>query len=196
MMDIWELDKLELFLVFFIPGFISVKVYDLLVPRERRDFSKSLYEIMGYSALNFAALSWLIILTLSESFYIDHKFWYFLSLFFVMFVAPTLWPFVFLKLSTWTPIAKYIIHPFGKPWDFVFSKNKGFWVIVHLTNGEKIGGLLSTNSFVSSYPYEEEIYLEKVWKLDEEGKRFIEPIERSKGIIILEKEISRVELFE
>ena len=30
-----------LFLVFFVPGFISLKVYDLFIPSERRDFSKS-----------------------------------------------------------------------------------------------------------------------------------------------------------
>jgi len=51
-----------------------------------------------------------------------------------------------------------------------------------------------TNSFASSYPAEEQIYIEEVWDLDEKGK-FIKPIERSKGIIISEKEISSVEFF-
>jgi len=43
-MDIWQIDKLVLFLVFFIPGFISIRVYDSLVPSERRDLSKSLFD--------------------------------------------------------------------------------------------------------------------------------------------------------
>jgi hypothetical protein len=37
--DVWGADKLTLFVIFFLPGFISMKVYDLLVPGERRDFS-------------------------------------------------------------------------------------------------------------------------------------------------------------
>lgn len=193
-MDVWQIDKLVLFLVFFIPGFISTKVYDLLVPSERRDFSKSLFEIVGYSALNFAALLWLIVLIHSGNFYDDHRTYYFLSLFFVMFVAPSLWPFVFLKLSSWPPIAKHVVHPIQKPWDYVFGKRRSFWVIVHLRDGRRIGGKFDTSSFASSNPAEEQIYLEEVWELDEKG-RFIKPIERSGGIIILGEDITAVELF-
>jgi hypothetical protein len=49
-----------LFLIFFIPGFITLKVYDLLVSAEAPDFSKSLFDAVAYSSLNFAALLWLI----------------------------------------------------------------------------------------------------------------------------------------
>ena len=44
---------LGLFLIFFIPGFITLKVYDLLIPGEPRDFSKSLFDAIAYSSLNF-----------------------------------------------------------------------------------------------------------------------------------------------
>lgn len=193
-MNFWQIDKLMLFLIFFIPGFISIKVYDLLVPSERRDFSKSLYEVIGYSTLNFAALSWLIILIHSENFYVAHKGWYFIFLLLIICIAPALWPILFFKLSSWEPIAKHIIHPLKKPWDFVFGKKEAYWVIVHLKDKRKIGGKFAKNSFASSYPSEEQIYLEEVWKLDKAGK-FIRPIKRSKGIIILGKEISSVEFF-
>jgi len=109
-------------------------------------------------------------------------------------VSPILWPILFLKLSTWKPISKYIIHPIQKPWDYVFGKREAFWIIIHLKDRRKIGGKFGTSSFSSSYPSEEQIYLEEVWKLDENGK-FIGPIERSKGIIILGKEILSIEFF-
>jgi len=92
------------------------------------------------------------------------------------------------------PIAKHIIHPFKKPWDFVFGKKEAYWVIVHLKDKRKIGGKFAKNSFASSYPSEEQIYLEEVWTLDENGK-FKEPLKRSGGIIILGKEILAVEFF-
>jgi len=193
-MDLWDINKLVLFLIFFIPGFISIKVYDLFIPRERRDFSKSLFEVMGYSALNFAALSWLIILIHSDNFYSANKVIYFLFLFIIIFIIPIIWPLVFLKLSSWHPISKRIIHPILKPWDYVFGKRQCYWAIVHLMNGKKIGGRYDKNSFASSYPAEEQIYLEQVWHLDDKGA-FIKPVERSGGIIILGKDISCLEFF-
>ena len=38
------------FWLFFVPGFISIKVYDLLVPTERRPFQNTLAEAIAYSA--------------------------------------------------------------------------------------------------------------------------------------------------
>ena len=194
-MDIWQIDKLTLFLFFFIPGFISIKIYDLLVPSERRDYSKSLFEIISYSAINFAALSWLIILIHSENFYINHVILYLFSIFFILLVAPILWPFFILKLFSWKPIANLIVHPIQKPWDYVFGKKRPYWLIVHLKDGRKIGGKFDYKSFASSNPAEEQIYLEELWKLDNDGK-FLEPVERTKGIIILSAEILSIEFFE
>ena len=67
-MNIWEPEKIILFLALFMPGFISIKVYELIVATKHREFSKSILEAIGYSVLNFAVLSWLIILTLLRNF--------------------------------------------------------------------------------------------------------------------------------
>jgi hypothetical protein len=40
-MNIWEVDKLIIFIAFVIPGFISIKVYDLFVPTERREIGEN-----------------------------------------------------------------------------------------------------------------------------------------------------------
>ena len=45
-MDFMDVNQVVLFLIFFIPGFISLKVYDLFIPSERRDFSKSFFEAL------------------------------------------------------------------------------------------------------------------------------------------------------
>jgi len=193
-MDIWQIDKLVLFLIFFIPGFISIKIYDLLIPGEKRDFSKSLFEVMGFSSINFAALSWLIILIHSKNFYIDHKLWYFLFLLLIFFIIPVLWPIVLLKVLSFPSIAKHVISPILKPWDYVFGKRERSWVIVHLRDGRRIGGKYDKKSFASSYPAEEQIYLEEIWELDDKGA-FKKPVNRSNGIIILGKDISLVEFF-
>jgi hypothetical protein len=194
-MDIWNADKLALFLVFVLPGFISMKVYDLMVPGEPRDASKSLFEAISFSTLNFAALFWLIALIQSDDFYRKHFILYALSIVLIMVVVPACWPFAFLKLSSWRPIARHLVHPIRKPWDYVFGKREPFWVIVHLHNGQRIGGRFDVQSFASSDPADEQIYLEAVWVLDEQG-RFLRPVERSRGIIIMKDEIRAVEFFE
>jgi len=194
-MAIWQPDNFSSFLIFFIPGFVSLKVYDSLVPSERRDFSKSFFEAISYSAINFAFFYPLIILIDTPSFYQAHKYLYLLSIAFIIFIMPILWPKIYLKALSWKPISNQIIHPFLKPWDFKFNKREPAWIIVHLKDGRRIGGEFSQNSFASSYPAEEQIYLEKVWELDEDGN-FQKAIERSKGIIILKDEIAAVEFFE
>ncbi len=192
-MEIWEVDKLVLFLIFFIPGFISIKIYNSIIPTQPRDSTIYLLDAIGFSALNFAAMSWLILIIHSNGFYKYHSFWYSFLLLFILLVAPIIWPFVIKKLRTWKPLAKIFLHPIGKPWDYVFGKKSSFWVIIHLKDGRSIGGKFDTESFASSFPSEEQIYLEEVWYL--ENKKFKNPIPRSKGIIVLKDEISSIEFF-
>jgi len=45
-MNIWETDKLIVFLLFVIPGFISLKTYELLIPNEQKDSSKQLIDAL------------------------------------------------------------------------------------------------------------------------------------------------------
>ncbi|HYA15333.1 MAG TPA: DUF6338 family protein [Syntrophales bacterium] len=193
-MDIWKIDKLILFLIFFIPGFLSLKIYDWLVASEKRDFSKSLFEVIGYSAINFASLFWLIILIHRANFYERHFILYFFALLLILFIIPICWPFIFITLSKTKLLAKYLIHPWPKPWDFVFASKESFWIIVHLKDGKKIGGKYDTKSFTSSYPVEEQLYIEEIWDLDEDG-RFKQPVERSRGMIFFKDDILAVEFF-
>ncbi len=85
-------------------------------------------------------------------------------------------------------------HPTQSPWDYVFSQRKSYWVIVTLKDGVQIAGLYSSNSFASSAPSPEQIYLEQSWKLnDSEG--FEREHNQTDGVIIISSEISHIELF-
>lgn len=193
-MDQWQMSTIPLFLIFFVPGFVSMKVYDLLIAGERRDFSRAVLEAMGYGALNFAALSWLIIIAQSAGFFRDYKIAYYIVMFLILFITPVLWPILYLRLSSLPSVAKYIVHPVRSPWDYVFGKREPFWVIVHLRDGRRIGGKFATASFASSAPYPESLYMEELWEIDEKG-RFVKRIERSRGMIVFEKEMLGVEFF-
>jgi uncharacterized protein DUF6338 len=107
-----------------------------------------------------------------------------------LFISPIIWPISYLKIAEWEPIKNRILHPFPTSWDYVFSKRNEEWVIVHLKDGRTIGGLFASKSFASSYPAKEQIYIEDVWKLDDNGK-FEKSLNNS--LLILNDEIMGIE---
>ncbi len=183
-----------LFAAFFLPGFVSVRVYDLLVPGERRDFSSALLEVGAYSALNYALLFWPIAWALSAEPVASRLWTLYLLVMVVLIVAPAIWPYIYIKLAASGTLRGMVRHPTLKAWDFVFAKRQPHWVIVHLKDGRMIGGKFGSGSFASSSPAEEQLYVEQLWKLDECGK-FQAAVEDSEGIVVLRDEIAAVELF-
>ena len=195
-MNILNLNGLLITFMFFLPGFISLKTYDLFVPSDRRDFSKQFLDAIAYSLVNFVILIPLFELFLTS---LGKNNWLFVWLYGVIFalIGPIFWAFIYIHLAKYKFVSKHIVAPIKKPWDWFFAKKEPLWAIVELSDGRKIGGIFAENSYTSSYPAEEQIYLEKVWKLDKEGKFFKNgEIKGSKGIIILSKDISSIEFFE
>jgi hypothetical protein len=160
-------------------------------PSERRDFSKSVFDAIAYSALNYAALYLLIVWMRSGRMNLPA---YAVSALLVLIVFPILWPFLWIRLLSTRVFAKYFVHPIQRPWDHVFGLRKSYWMIVHLKDHRRIGGLFDKASFASSHPAEPQIYMEQVWRLDE-NDRFIEPVDRSEGIVLLGEDILAIELF-
>jgi hypothetical protein len=193
-MNPFSSETLRLILIFFVPGFISIKIYDLYVPSERRDFSKSLLEAVSFSCINFALLYWPIVTIHSNGFQNNHPAYYYLLALVMLFISPIFWPIIFSKITNLTFFRNKLIDPILKPWDRLFSQRKSFWVIVHLNDGRLIGGKYGQNSFTSTYPADEQIFFEEVWKLDHNGK-FLEKIEHSHGIIISKDNFQLIEFF-
>ncbi|WAB92009.1 DUF6338 family protein [Pseudomonas citronellolis] len=191
-MDIWESDKLILFIAFAIPGFISIKFYQLFFPGTARPVSEQLIDAVAYSCINYAALFWLIVQVEGSALKEVHIWLYYLFYVFVLFLAPGIWVLAWKWLRTRDIFQRNAPHPIQKPWDFVFKQRRCYWVIVYLKNGEKIAGKFADKSFASSAPAEEQLYLEEVW-LESDGI-LDRPVKQSEGVLIMTSEISRVEL--
>lgn len=192
MADLLELEKLYLFIIFFIPGFISLKIWSLIVPTENRKTSDYFFDIISYSAINFAALFWLIYIIIKNEYALCVNI---ILTIIVLLVAPVLWPIIISWILKSGKLKGKIVHPTPKAWDFFFSQGEPCFMLIHLKSGKYIGGLYSGKSFASSFPHPEDIYLEEVWKVDEQGK-FKNKIESSKGILINREFINYIELFE
>jgi|HubBroStandDraft_1064217.scaffolds.fasta_scaffold207930_2 hypothetical protein len=183
---------LALFLFFFVLGFITLKVYDLLIPGEQRDFSKSLFDAVAYSSLNFAAFFWLIAIVRSGK--LAPWQWY-SGTFFLLIVMPAIWPFLYLRIRKLPLVAERFGSPNVSAWDEVFAKRTECWVIVRLKDQRQIGGFYGPRSFASRSPAPLAIYIEEVWQVDADGGFTGRMMGSSSGIFIMGSEILAVEFF-
>lgn len=191
-MDILDKGKLFLFVLFIMPGFISMRVYRLFHPAPDNDTSKILIDVVSYSCINYALLLVPIYLVETNNIFNTHPFLYYVFYLFVLIIIPVLLPILLLKVRQNPIIRQKLPHPMARAWDYFFSTNQCCWVLVTLKNGKKYGGLYSYNSFATSRPEPEQLYLEQHWALDENGDLDHE-LTDTLGILILTNEIESVE---
>jgi hypothetical protein len=67
-------------------------------------------------------------------------------------------------------------------------------MLIHLKDGQIIGGLYAYESAASSYPESEDLYLQEVWEIDNKGK-FTKPIEGTMGLLVSYNTVDFIELF-
>lgn len=163
-----------------------------MVPSEPRDFSKSLFDAVAYSSLNFAALLWLVGILRSGA--LAGWEWY-AAMFFLLIGVPAVWPVVFLAIRRLPLVARRVASPNARVWDDVFSARIPYWIIVHLKDGRRIGGLYGGRSFTSHSPAPPEIYLEEVWRVSEDGGFTGVRVDSTSGILVMGTEILALEFF-
>ncbi len=202
----WNIDALMVFAIFFIPGFVTLSFYNFFSAKPSPKWSESFFEVVAYSIVNFiilypigflikhetvSPLSWISVLINWQDFYSVYGSWcYYVLLIVALLIAPILWSVIFIQLMKYRP-ERLKIQSILKPWDYMFSKDEGCFVLVHLKNKKTIAGKYSTKSFASSYPANEQIYLEEVWKRDANGQ-FVKKI-NNEGMLIFGDEISSIE---
>ncbi|MCM7097221.1 DUF6338 family protein [Enterobacter kobei] len=193
-MELLDYSKLMIFILFVIPGFISLKIYEILQPSIKRESSKLVIDAIAYSCINYAAwgipLYYMItteILSLSSLFF-------YIYLFLLLIIFPIINPIVLNKLRKCRFISDKLPHPTGRPWDYFFSLKQSCWVIVTMKDGSQVAGAYKNNAFASSCPEPEQIYLSEHWVLNSDGG-FERPRNDTLGIIILSSEIKTLEFF-
>lgn len=191
-MDIWETDKLLLFITFVVPGFISLKAYELLTPRAPKKSADQLIDAVAYSSVNYALLFWPISLIERSNVQLTFPNLYTLFYVCVLLVAPIGWAFLVRWLRLSKRVQAALPHPTEKPWDYVFSKKVPYWVIVTLRDGKQIAGKYDSESFASNSPAAEQIYLEETWVLNADGG-FERPRVNTAGIMITGPDITSLE---
>lgn len=78
---------------------------------------------------------------------------------------------------------KVLYDPTPGAWDFAFSRDEPCFIRILTGEGRWVGGWFSGASFAASYPEPLEIYIERAWILDEDG-RFSAEQEPPAGIYV------------
>jgi Family of unknown function (DUF6338) len=189
-------DDIPMFLLFFIPGFISMKVYNLLVPAYKVNFIDKLFETLAYSGLNYIFFILAIFKFADDpEFEKEHPYIMIFAIMFIMAIMPVLWALFFYRLAKSNSFSKYIIYPATTAWQFTFvKKNSREKILVTFKNGTTKGGIFHKKSFGGKNAPNKDIFIEEEWQV--EGARFIKPIHESKGVFISGDEIVTVEFYD
>ena len=67
-------------------------------------------------------------------------------------------------------------------------------MLIHLNDGNMVGGFLGEGSYATSFPNDGDLYLKAVYSINENGE-FGKPIEDTKGLLIRKDQYSYIELF-
>ena len=85
-----------------------------------------------------------------------------------------------------------LVHPTPSAWDWTFEDLGEQFVLVALKDGSYIGGLMGSDSFVSSDPTERDIYIQQIYDIDDPNNW--NP--RNHGVLITGGEISTIEFWQ
>jgi len=174
----FDQSHLLLFIVFVLPGFISLRIWSLIVPRTERTLKDELLDAFGFGLLNAV-----IAVPLFGSIAPDQK-WLAYALAVLAFILlPALWPFLIDWILRLLQAVNVIPLQSHNAWDGLFLRRDPYFMIIHFDDGRRIGAYYGSQSIASLYPNSGYIYVEKLWYLDEHGK-FVSEIPDSKGIVL------------
>ncbi|HBI7094621.1 DUF6338 family protein [Clostridium perfringens] len=192
------LENIALLIIWIMPGFISIKVWSMLVASTRKKASEIIIECIISSFFNIIVYQ-VGLLVLADNIYIEGT-WFVACIL----ILPVIWPIMLKKIMDKNFIKNKIIDPVPKAWDKLFQRGEDMYLIIHMNDGKKIGGYYGKKSYASSYPEMEDIYIEEVWELeierdeenDTEELALKNKIDGSKGAWVSKNDFKYIEFFE
>lgn len=182
--------------IFVLPGFIINGIISAFNPTQKLSEGVLLLKCLLYSIIHCAIWGWLykVIFTIENKY--PKTYWFVLVV--ATIIAATIIA-VTIGLVQQKQIIRNIIshfnlqisHSVPNSWDYCFSRNNSSWIIVTLTDDKMVYGWFSTKSFASSDSDERDIFIEKIYSVDE-NNNWIE-IASSEGIYIPKEQIKTIE---
>jgi hypothetical protein len=195
--DLFQPAILLPFLTYVIPGFIVWIIIQGRIPRGEQRFNDALLEILAYGFVN--AMIWTFVgrapitwtawpTTVAGA----------ALLVATVFATPIIIAILYQDLLNLLVRGGIILPLEPRAWERLFLHvlpKKAYAVLVTLQNGTKLGGAFVGEGYAGMYPYERDLFLGEVWKIDAQG-RFEARIRGTEGVYIDKSDILYVELFD
>lgn len=188
-----SLDAIYIAFVFVVPGYIISCFRAHFVTGRKPTRPDYFVRLLTLSALNFTISGWAIYLAFAwDTGPVART----LVWLFVLGVSPVAigiisgmgsqreWP---RNLYGWIGLSP--LHYIPTSWDYQFSKQAAWWVLVVLKNDTKFAGYWSGKSFASSEPEERDVLIEQVFEIPDEGPW----TPTNKSVLITSGEIRSIE---
>jgi hypothetical protein len=199
-MTVSSFDVVFYTLAFLVPGFICDSVLSVFVRRRTVAHETSLLRFLTLSAVNYGLWSWLIYLMAKSNFFIQSPVHGASAWVLIVFISPVGLGAVLGLLSQRNAFrglleryGVYTVHPIPTAWDYFFSNRTPVWVLVTTTDNDRVAGRFGAASFASSDRFERDLYIETVYRVEEEGPWTEVPMNR--GIWIPGKQIKHIEFW-
>lgn len=177
-----DFGSIEIFIAFFLPGFIVIRVYETFLPSAESKWTERIPEAVSYSALYYAATLWILPIVPQAA--------QFVVTYFIVFLGPIAAGLLMVAFRHGSLRVK--LRPEATPWDRVFSRfpleyKDGLILRLTRKDGTQLIGLFGGRSYASTFPRENQLYLQAL--CDESGGslKVAEPL---RGLLINASEIS------
>ncbi len=176
------------------PGLLSLHVYRLLIAAEALDWAEALIRGFFFTVVNYVLLFPLVLYVLRPANLDDHPLLYWGVLGLLWLVGPVALPFAWKRVLGSRLVARHLQQPYPTAWDYYFDRREEAFLLIHLKNGNLLGGFFGPGSYASAYPEHGDLYITAVYSL-KPGGRFGSPMPLTKGLLIRRDEYSYIELF-
>jgi len=176
-MKIESLDIVLYTAIFLLPGFFMRNIISSLNPMRKASDNAAFLSYLMYSVINLALWSWVYVLVanISDSLCLeDWVYWVILVL--ITIIGATITSFIIGALiqNRFVRFISNILHlksidPTDTAWDWLFSKLEPLQLIITLKDNTEICGWYAEQSFSSSDPSDRDIYVQYIYKKDENG---------------------------
>ena len=184
-----------------VPGFIIKSIASLFTTRRLDISAGNWIDTFSIGAVNFAIWSWLVYLLLTAKFFQENLAGAALGWGVVCLLGP-----VGIGLLSgyntqkgWTrrllqAIGLQPVHAIPTAWDGRFREmNEPHWMLITLQDGSEVAGLFGTRSWASSDPNERDLYIEKLFEIDNNGNWL--KANSYKGMLIRPEEVRFIEIW-
>ena len=195
--------QILILLVFIIPGFVLMRVKRVAYPTAEPSTASIVLDSLALSCFVHGLASPIWYLSYVFGWYVTRPRLFGMVALFILLIGPSLLGVLYVWLTKtekaqWLRWLRELLgfpHPDPTAWDHHFRKGRAYWVWLTFKSGQVMAGLVGPNSFASSFPHEQDLYVEKLLSLDKHG-RVQRWVEDSAGALVKMADLERIEFFE